>query len=343
MPSDAMVLAGDIGGTKTNLGFFVRGRRRPSLKVLETFPNKEASGLDDVLERFLGRHPGDVDRVCFGVAGPVAGGRCRVTNLPWEISAPRIGRRFGWPHVGLLNDLAATALAVPYLTGRELTALNGARPRKTQPIGLVAPGTGLGESLLLFMNGRYVPVASEGGHADFAPNSPVEVKLWDYLRRRFGHVSCERVLSGPGLVNLYAFLKDEGQYGEPAWLRKAMTSFDPPGVVTENALSGKSSLCGAALDLFVSILGAVAGNLALTGMTSGGLYLGGGIPRRILPALRGESFMRSFTDKGRYRGFLEKVPVRVILNEQAALLGAAVKALEGISPGPDSNPIPVGG
>ncbi|MBW1786218.1 MAG: glucokinase [Deltaproteobacteria bacterium] len=330
MESDVTVLAGDIGGTKTNLGIFVRGERRPLLKIVETYSSKDASGLEDILTCFLEKHDLNVDRACFGIAGPVSGGRSKTTNLPWEISAARIGRRFGWAHVGLLNDLAATALAIPFLTGRELASLNRVRAGREKNVGLVAPGTGLGEALLLFINGRYMPVASEGGHIDFAPNSPIQLKLWTYLRRRFGHVSNERVLSGPGLANLYAFLKDEGRYREPAWLKKAMTAFDPPKVIAENALSEKSAICSAALDLFVSILGAVAGNLALTGMTSGGIYLGGGIPPRILPALRKETFMKPFTDKGRYRGFLEKVPVRVILNDRAALLGAAIRALDSI-------------
>jgi glucokinase len=231
--------------------------------------------------------------------------------------------RFSWSHVSLINDLTATAHAVPLLSSRELFSLNKAKRRKGQNLAIVAPGTGLGQALLIFQDGMYIPVSSEGGHADFSPNSEAEVKLWRYLHKRFGHVSVERVLSGPGLVNIYNWLRESGSYKEPAWLAGRLKEIDPARAVTEAALADKHPLCVESLNVFVSIFGAVAGNLALTAMTTGGVYLGGGISPKILPKLKQSMFMQAFTNKGRFAELLEKIPVKVILNDQAALLGAA--------------------
>jgi glucokinase len=227
--------------------------------------------------------------------------------------------------------LTATAHAIPLLNSRELFRLNKAKSRKGQNLALVAPGTGLGKALLIFRDGEYVPVPSEGGHIDFSPNTEAEIKLWRYLHKRFGHVSVERVLSGPGLVNIYLWLKDTGRHRIPTWLARNMEEMDPARAITEAALDGKHPVCVAALNMFVSIFGAVAGNLALIAMTTGGVYLGGGIPPKILPKLKESMFMQAFTNKGRFSELLEKIPVRVILNEQAALLGAAHCALSRLS------------
>jgi glucokinase len=222
----------------------------------------------------------------------------------------------------------ATAQAIPLLHRNEVLALNRIKTRKGQNLSLVAPGTGLGEALLVFQNGQYIPMSSEGGHADFSPNSEAEITLWRDLHKKFGHVSIERVLSGPGLLNIYSWLKDSGQYKEPVWLARKIKEMDPARVIAEAAMNKKSPLCIKSLNMLVCILGAVAGNLALTGMTTGGVYLGGGIPPKVLPVLKKGVFMKAFTDKGRFRGFLEKIPVRVILNDKAALLGAAFRAFE---------------
>ncbi len=328
-----LLLAGDIGGTKTNLGLFRKGKRRPLLKAMETYPSREAPNLEYIVERFLDKRTVAISSGCFGVAGPVISGRCKTTNLPWDVSEVRLKNRFKWSTVRLINDLAATALAVPLLSSREFFSLNKAKARKGQNLALVAPGTGLGQAVLVFRDGGYIPVSSEGGHVDFAPNSEAEVELWRYLHKRFGHVSVERILSGPGLVNVYLWLKDSGRYREPAWLARNMKEMDPARAITEAALEGKHPLCVESLNMFVSILGAVAGNLVLTAMTTGGVYLGGGIPPKILPKLQEAIFMQSFTNKGRFKEFLEQIPVKVILNEQAALLGAAHCALERIGHG----------
>lgn len=323
-----VVLAGDIGGTKSNLGLFGPGRSRPVLHSLERYPSRGAPGFENVLDAFAQSHPARPAAACFGVAGPVVKGRSRPTNLSWTVSEAAVRKRFGWRKVRLVNDLVATAAAIPLLHGRELCALNAPPIRRTEPIALVAPGTGLGTALLMHLDGRHHPLASEGGHTDFSPTCRQEAGLWAYLQKRFGHVSLERALSGSGLVNIYSWLRDSGRYREPRWLSAAMTEGDPPGVISTAALSGRSPLCAAALRRFVSILGSVAGDLALTGMTLGGVFLGGGIPPKILPALQEGTFMKAFVDKGRMKPVLEKVAVRVVLNDHAALLGAAALAVE---------------
>jgi glucokinase len=329
----ALVLAGDIGGTKTNLGLYLKGKRRPRLKVIETYPSRDAPNLESIIDRFLKKHHFSMTNACFGIAGPVVNGRCKTTNLPWIVSEVRIKKRFKWEHVRLINDLTATAKGIPFLNSRELFPLNKARARKRQNIGLVAPGTGLGEALLIYREGCYIPVSSEGGHADFSPNNKDEVNLWQHLHHRFGHVSIERVLSGSGLANIYSWLKESGRYKEPIWLSKKIKEMDPARVITEAAMNNRNSLCIKSLNMFVSILGAVAGNLALTATASGGIYLGGGIPPKILPKLKDGLFMKAFTNKGRFQEFLEKIAVRVILNDRAALLGAAYCALKGTEQG----------
>jgi glucokinase len=326
--NESMILAGDIGGTKTNLGLFVRGKRRPLLKVIETYASQGTLKFEHIIERFLERHGVSITSACFGIAGPVVNGRCKTTNLPWDVSEARIKGLFRWESVRLINDLAATAQGIPLLNRRELVYLNKARPRKGQSLGLIAPGTGLGTALLIYDEGRCISVSSEGGHADFSPNNEDEVKLWQYLHKRLGHVSIERVLSGPGLLNIYSWIKDSGRYKEPAWLARKIKDMDPARVITEAAINDKNPLCIEALNMFVSILGAVSGNLALTGMTTGGIYLGGGIPPKILSILKEGPFIKAFTNKGRFKDLLEKIPVRVILNDRAALLGAAFCALK---------------
>ena len=323
-----MVLAGDIGGTKTNLGLYIEGTGRPLLKKCETYSSRGTPDLESLIAGFLEVHPAPVLSACFGIAGPVMRGESRTTNLPWHVSEPRLKRRFKWPDLRLINDLTATAQAVPLLKGRDLVTLNETRAEKRGNLALIAPGTGLGQALLIYDGARLLPVPSEGGHVEFAPANEDENALWRYLHKRFGHVSIERVLSGPGLVNVYSWLRESGRYKEPPWLSKLLEERDPARVISETALKGRNRLCAASLKMFTSILGAVCGNVALTGMATGGVYLGGGIPPKILPVLKQGSFMKAFTDKGRFSDFMKKIPVRVILNDRAALLGAARCALD---------------
>jgi len=326
-----LILAGDIGGTKTNLGLFRKGKRRPVVKVIKTYPSQEAPSLSYIIEQFLAKHPAAVTNACFGVAGPVRNGVSRTTNLPWDVSEKKLKNRFGWDKVRVINDLTATAYAVPLLAKRELFTLNSGRKYREKSIGLIAPGTGLGMALLIWNNGRYVPIPSEGGHIDFAPNNEAEAAFWKYLHVRLGHVSVERALSGPGLFIIYCWMKFTGQGSEPEWLAEKLNQGDLSRAITEAALEDKDPLCMKALDFFVSILGATAGNLALTNLTRGGIYLGGGIAPKILSKLQEGLFMRAFVEKGRFKGLMNEVPVHVILNDKAPLLGAAHLALMNLS------------
>jgi len=329
MGPDSWYIAGDIGGTKTNLGVFLLGRTRPKRLYSATFPSRQFTQLETILSRFmepLPDHP--VAGACFGIAGPVVAGRSRTTNLPWLVSEAAIQQQFDWPKVRLVNDLVATAMAVPVLNARELVPVNPKRVRKSENLALVAPGTGLGMALLVADNGRHIPVASEGGHAGFAPNGDEEIDLWQYLQARFGHVSTERVLSGQGLVNIYDWLKDTGRYRDPIWLAAARSSGDPAGAISGAAMARKTPIAVAALNRFVSILGAVAGDVALTGTAFGGIYLGGGIPPKIRTFIIKGPFQEAFTRKGRFRPMLEKTAVRIIVNDRAALIGAAILSMK---------------
>ena len=330
MKKNTLVLAGDVGGTKTNLGLYTKERGRLSVKALKSYASRDASHLEPIIEKFFSNHPASVSSACFGIAGPVVNGKCKTTNLPWEVSENRVKNKFGWEKVRLINDLTATALAIPLLKTRELAVLNKGRAQKGGNMALVAPGTGLGQGLVIFHRNEPVPVSSEGGHVDFAPTSEDQVRLWRFLRQKNGHVSVERVLSGPGLVDVYAWVRGSGRVREPGWFKARFHREDPAKVITDCALEEQHPYCVEALDHFVRILGAVAGNLALTGLATAGVYLGGGIPPKILGALKAGVFMKAFTDKGRFQSFLEKIPVRVILNERAAMLGAAACAFQAV-------------
>jgi len=251
--------------------------------------------------------------------------------LPWVVSETVMKRRFHWRHARLLNDLAAAALAIPLLRRSELVSLNKGIMQKKGNLALLSPGTGLGQAMLAYRDGEYVPLSSEGGHVSFSPTTEGEVELWRYLRKKYGHVSVERVLSGPGLVNIYSWLRDSGRFEEPNWLKEIMKQEDPAKAISENALRKKEALCVESLRLYVSMLGSAAGNLALTSLALGGVYLGGGIPPKILPALKQGSFFKGFMAKGRFADFLVRTPVRVILNDKAALLGAAHAAFEALN------------
>lgn len=318
-----LFLAGDIGGTKTRMGLFAAGKTRPALKSERIFSSKSYPDLESIVEEFLAEEKMQVSGVCFGIAGPVVGGRSRTTNLPWTVSEKRLSRRFGWPRVRLVNDLVATALSIDALRSKETETILPGRRSASGNRALVAPGTGLGQALLVRAGDKTVPIASEGGHVDFAPSCEAEIELWRFLRRRYGHVSIERVVSGPGLADLYAWLKASGRYREPRWLAKKMEETDPAAAVSSAAMENNTPIAAAALSHFVSVLGALCGNLALTALATGGVVLGGGIPPKILPFLKRSEFSEAFLGKGRFKSLLEAVPVRVILNDRAALIGAA--------------------
>jgi len=326
-----MLLAADIGGTKTNLAIFSpeAGPRAPLAEA--RFPSADYPSLEALVREFLSQVDVEVEWASFGVAGPVVAGRATITNLPWVMEEEQLQATLSLSSARLLNDLAAIAHAVPFLESADLHTLNEGQPTPGGAIAIVAPGTGLGEAFLTWDGSRYRPHASEGGHADFAPTNPLEIELLRYLQHRFQHVSYERVCSGRGLPNIYAFLKHSGYADEPDWLAEQLAAADDPTpVIVNTALDREKTceLCVATLDTFVSILGAEAGNLALKVLASGGVYLSGGIPPRILPALEQERFMEAFRSKGRMSDLLARVPVHVILNPKVALLGVACHGLE---------------
>ena len=322
------ILAGDIGGTKTNLGIFINGKRRPVLKYSNSYISSKYKGLEDIIDLFLSEKQLKVSRACFGVAGPVENGRCKTTNLPWEVYDSKIEKTFEMKKVRLVNDLSAMAASVPCLKGSEVFVLNAVKPEKNGNISLTAPGTGLGQALLVYCEGDYITVPSEGGHADFAPGNKLEAGLLNYLWEEYRHVSIERIVSGTGMLNIYNYLKFNEKFKEPAWLARKMNNEDPAKVINETAREKGQKLCLNTVDTFISILGAVAGNLALTGLTKGGVYLGGGIPPKMLWRFKEEIFMKSFLNKGRFSGLMKKIPVKIILNDNAALLGAAIEAFK---------------
>ncbi len=319
----AVILAGDVGGTHTRLALIGDGEEGMRILFERAFPSREWPSLEAVLAEFLSLHPARVTGASFGVAGPVRDGRCVATNLPWVVDAKAVGRRLGLERVGIINDLVANAHGLALLGRRDFVVLNrGARNARGNR-ALISAGTGLGEAGMLWDGEKHRPFASEGGHADFAPRNHLEMELLEYLMSRHGRVSYERLLSGPGLVNVYGFLKESGRGEEPAWLAEQFVNDDPAAVISRNALDGKSPLCRQALELFVSVYGAEAGNLALKFMATGGVYLGGGIAPKIVSKLREPDFLNAFTAKGRLSPLLHAIPIRVITNPKTALLGAA--------------------
>lgn len=315
-----MILAGDIGGTNTRLAFF--DGPGPPL-ALEVFPSQGRSGPDEIIQAFAEKYSHKVDAAAFGIAGPVRNGRSETPNLPWVVDSNSIAAVLGLPGVDLVNDLEANAHGIAALDPKDFCTLAEGSPDASGNRALISAGTGLGEAGLLAQGNDHLPYACEGGHCDFAPRNDTEIELLRYLRGQFDHVSIERVLSGPGLYNIYKFLRDTKRGEEPPSLTEEMRQGDPSRIVSEHGLDGSSPICVLALDLFVAIYGAEAGNLALKGMATGGIYLGGGIAPKILPKLQGTLFLDAFRSKGRLRKLLEAIPVKAILNDKTALLGAA--------------------
>jgi glucokinase len=327
MAARNLVLAGDIGGTKTNLALFsVHGEKLRS-ESFRSFPSKRYSGLEPVLQEFLAVDKHSIDSACFGIAGPVVDGKVKTPNLPWMVDSSGLSHSLKLDSVGLLNDLEATAYGIFTLENEEFHTLNEGIMRHSGNKALIAAGTGLGQAILYDDGCHFRPLASEGGHGDFAPRNDLEIELLRYLIGRFRHVSYERVLSGPGLFNIYRFFKENRGLEEPKWLTERLsTGDDPNAVITKAALANEAEICVKMLELFVSLYGAEAGNLALRAKSVRGLYVGGGIAPKILDKLKDGTFMRSFVDKGRYADLLAAIPVQVVLNDQAALRGAAYYA-----------------
>ena len=327
MAEKRLILAGDIGGTKTNLALFsVIGDKLRS-ESSRSFPSKQYSGLTPVVQEFLADNRVTVEASCFGIAGPVVDGKVKTPNLPWLVDSVDLSQAVKLKGITLLNDLEAAAYGILSLENDEFYSLNEGEMRHSGNKALIAAGTGLGQAILYDDGRRFRPLASEGGHGDFAPRNELEINLLRYLIGRFEHVSYERVISGPGLFNTYRFLKEYQKVDEPKWLADRIAEGDDPSAeIATAALAKEAEICIQALDLFVSVYGAEAGNLALRAKSVRGLYIGGGIAPKILDKLKDGTFMRAFVDKGRYADFNAAIPVQVVLNPRAPLRGAAYYA-----------------
>lgn len=326
-----MLLAGDIGGTKTILALYSEqsGPRQPLYE--RRFPSTQYPSLLKIVQQFVQEIGETIDRASFGVAGPVLEGRAQVTNLNWQIDAQSLQQALQGAEIHLLNDLEAIANAIPTLKTADLHQLNAGSPVSGGAMAVIAPGTGLGEAYLTWDGKRYHAFASEGGHTDFAPRDTLELALLHYLSQYVGHVSYERVCSGKGLPNLYEFFRNSGYAIEPPWLKRQLSAAEDPTPIIVNAAlqtDPPCELCRLTLEMFISILAAEAGNMALKVLATAGVYIGGGIPPRILPLLGSEKFMQSFARKGRMSRLLRKMPVHIILNPKVALIGAASYGLE---------------
>ena len=318
-----MLLAGDVGGTNTRLGLFAPGPGRPELIQARTYRTSAFAGLTSMLEAFLrdaGAGAAEVTGAAFGVAGPVVDQRAELTNADWLIVAGETAASLRLPRVSLLNDLTAMARAIPVLGADELVTLQAGTADARGAIALIAPGTGLGEAFLVRDGDRLIASPSEGGHADFAPRTPRELALLAFLTGRFKRVDYERVISGPGLVNIHGFVHTA------ACPSLADESGDPAAQISAAAIEGLCAGCVETLALFVSVLGAEAGNMALRTVATGGVYVGGGIPPKILPALQGARFLDAFRAKDPLGDLVARVPVHVIVHADPGLLGAAVAA-----------------
>ncbi|HLH77729.1 MAG TPA: glucokinase [Candidatus Binataceae bacterium] len=325
-----MILAGDIGGTKTILALFEPQGANLRKVRQQLFPSPHYPSLEAVLKEFLGGQTPSLQAACFGIAGAVIDGRVHATNLHWEVSEAQLVAALGISRLRLLNDLAATAYGMPHLAAADLEELNlQAGARHPGNIGVIAAGTGLGEAMLYWDGQSFQPQASEGGHADFAPREAREIELLRYLQERLGqHISYERVLSGPGLLNIYDFLRDRNYAPEPPWLQQRLAAAaDRSVAIAEAGLDGSAPLCEMALEMFASLYGAEAGNLALRTLAVGGIYIGGGIAPKLMAVLRKGAFIRSFVAKGRFESFLRGLSVQVALTPEAGLIGAAHYAL----------------
>ncbi|HWY59512.1 MAG TPA: glucokinase [Terriglobales bacterium] len=318
-----MILAGDIGGTNARLAFFdvLNGHFR--LVSSSVFPSREYAGLDQIVSKFVETSKLHPDAACFGVPGPVRNGRVETSNLPWVIESSRLAEELNLKATVLLNDLEANAWGIATLAPEDVVSLNQVKGNPVGNQAVISAGTGLGEAGMYWDGSQYRIFATEGGHTDFAPRNELEIELFRYLSGHYGHVSYERIVSGPGLVNVFHFLRDSGRGSEPPWLTDQMAHGDPAAAISRAALDGACALCEQALDLFVSVFAAEAGNLALKIMATGGVYLGGGIAPKMLTKLSGPLFMHAFVGKGRMQSLLESIPVKVITNDKTALIGAA--------------------
>lgn len=324
-----MILAGDIGGTNTRLAIADRDSQgRIRIIREDTFPSREHPALHLICQEFLQRGSERAEAACFGVAGPVHENRCVATNLEWVVDGPQLVQELQIPRVRVLNDLEANAYGIACLEAKDIDVVRVGQADVAGHAVVISPGTGLGQAGMFWDGRRYTPVPTEGGHTDFGPQTPLQFELAQYLIERHGRVSWERVVSGPGLLNIYRFLRDTGRGEQPVGF-DSISEVHLPRAISEAALQGRSALCEMALDLFLELMGAEAGNMALKYFARSGIWLGGGIVVKLRERLKGTPhFVRGLLNKGRMREEIEKMPVRILINDKTALLGAASQAFE---------------
>jgi glucokinase len=319
-----MILAGEIGATRTRLAAFETEGNRLKSVVEKNYVSQQHDGLSGILADFIKTEGIPVHSACLGVAGPVRAGRSKISNLPWVIDAREVAKQLKLNSVGLLNDLEAYAYGIDGLDSKDFIPLSEGSEEAEGNRAVISAKTGLGMAGLYWDGFRHHPFACEGGHADFAPRNELQMELLAYLQKKYGRISCERILSGPGIRNIYDFLRDAHKVEEPVWLREQMSAApDPPALISQTALEGKAAICDQALSIFVSVFGAVTGNCALNFMSTGGIFIGGSIAAKIVPRMKDPVFLESFLDKGRMETILRDMPVKIVANDDCGMIGAA--------------------
>ena len=319
-----MILAGEIGATRTRLAAFETEGNQLQCAVEKTYMSQQHDGLAGILADFIKTEGIPVHSACFGVAGPVRAGRSKISNLPWVIDAREIAKQLRLHSVGLLNDLEAYAYGIDGLESKDFITLSEGAEGAEGNRAVISAKTGLGMAGLYWDGFRHHPFACEGGHADFAPRNDLQMELLAYLQKKYGRISCERILSGPGIKNIYDFLRDAHKAEEPEWLRTQMSAApDPPALISQMALESKSAICDQTLSIFVSVFGAETGNCALNFMSTGGIFIGGSIAAKIIRKMNDPVFLESFLDKGRMATILKDMPVKIVVNDDSGMIGAA--------------------
>jgi glucokinase len=319
-----MILAGEIGATRTRLAAYETEGNRLQRVVEKNYVSQQHDGLSGILADFIKTEGIPVHSACLGVAGPVRAGRSKISNLPWVIDAREVAKQLRLNSVGLLNDLEAYAYGIDGLESKDFITLSEGAEEAEGNRAVISAKTGLGMAGLYWDGFRHHPFACEGGHADFAPRNDLQIELLAYLQKKYGRISCERILSGPGIKNIYEFLRDTHKAEEPEWLRTELSAApDPPALISKLALEGKAAICDQTLSIFVSVFGAQAGNCALNFMSTGGIFIGGVIAAKIVPKMKDPLFLESFLDKGRMGTILKDMPVKIVVNDDAGMIGAA--------------------
>jgi len=319
-----MILAGEIGGTRTRLAAFDKDGSKLQLVVEKSYPSQEHNNLSEVVSGFVKTEGIAVHTACFGVAGPVQRGRSKISNLPWIIDSRDLAKLLKLDTVGMINDLEAYAYGIDGLDSKDFVTLNQGSEDAEGNRAVISARTGLGVAGLYWDGYRHHPFGCEGGHSDFAPRNELEMEMLTYLQKKYDHISYERILSGPGIKNIYDFLRDSKRAEEPAWLKDQMAAAaDPPALISQLAAQGKAPICDQTMSVFVSIYGAETGNVALNFMSTGGIFVGGSVAAKNVAKMKDPVFMQSFLGKGRMESLLKEMPVTIVLNDNSGLIGAA--------------------